>query len=251
MRTYKKVLIVSRRMQRKHKPIQWVSEVYTDILGAYRVIPVIVPISESTPALLPYYLHDYDGLLIVEGGDIHPQRYNSVPQYNKLEEIDLLKDEIEFQCIHHALAHKKSIFGICRGMHVLNVALGGTLYTDVHDQNSHTLLHIDYSQYDAYRHRITLAANSFVRNCYGVDDLQVTSYHHQGVATLGANLQATAFAPDGLIEAVEHSQLPFAVGLQFHPERMLDEHEGNSVIFEKFIASLATKSTEYLSDGTF
>ncbi|MDR1761690.1 MAG: gamma-glutamyl-gamma-aminobutyrate hydrolase family protein [Bacteroidales bacterium] len=234
----KRVLIVSRRMVRKHKDVQWVSDVYLEICARRGVMPVIVPIAASTPHILQEYLSDYDGLLLVEGGDVHPQYYTRTWSDEQFEELDILKDNIELQCFAHAYKHKKPILGICRGMHIMNVALGGTLYADIHRHINTEKIHIDYDNYDTLRHKIYITPNTPLMNWYATDSIAVNSYHHQGIETLGNNLHVMARDDNNVIEAVYMPSYPFMVGLQFHPERMWSEYEGNKQVFSTFIQSL-------------
>ncbi|MDR1678889.1 MAG: type 1 glutamine amidotransferase [Prevotellaceae bacterium] len=230
----KKVLIVSRRLERKNKPVNWVSEIYLQLLAERGLMPVIVPVAEATKLILTNYLADYAGLLLTEGGDVNPARYGENYQLAALEELDPIKDEIELACCRHALEHDKAILGICRGMHIINVAHGGTLLNDVHEHNHHQLLHIDYENYDTLRHPLRVEENTPLYAWYGEHEIRVNSYHHQGIKKLGNKLVPMAFSADGLIEAIYNPDKRFVVGLQFHPERMLPEYAGNYKVFDSF-----------------
>ncbi len=231
----KKVLIVSRRLIRKNKPINWVSEIYLELLAELGIVPIIVPIVETTRRILPDYLADYDGLLMMEGGDISPDFYGENYDTKTLNEHDALKDEIEISCLKHALDSNKAVLGFCRGMQLINIVRGGTLFRDVYEWNNYNIKHIDYDNYDTYRHRIRLIEGTPLHKWYDrASELSVNSYHHQGIKTLGKNLQPMAFSDDGLTEAVYDPSRRFVVGIQFHPERMLDEYAGNRRIFEAF-----------------
>ena len=225
-------------MERKSKQVQWVSEIYLEIFACNGIVPVIVPVAESTPNMLHEYLHNYDGLLLVEGGDVHPQRYADTWNIEDFEELDTVKDEIEFRCFAHAYANKKPILGICRGAHILNVALGGTLHTDIHKHTNTQNTHIDYNNYDTLRHEIHIVSNTPLMNWYNTKTLAVNSYHHQGIKQVGEGLQVMACDAHDVIEAIYMPQYPFMVGLQFHPERMWNEYEGNKRVFGEFINEL-------------
>lgn len=234
----KRVLIVSRRYTRKDKLINWVSEVYLQILAEAGIIPVIVPIAEATKLILSEYLDNYDGLLMVEGGDVGPHYYGEHYDISKLDEHDALKDEIEIACVSHALNANKPILGFCRGMHIINILFGGTLHFDVHEANNNSICHIDYAHYDTHRHQISIVPNTPLWDWYRQDTIQVNTYHHQGIKDLAPELVAMATAPDGLIEAVYHPAYNCVVGLQFHPERMLKDYMGNALVFKYFIDAL-------------
>ncbi len=232
----KKVLIVSRRLVRKNKLINWFSEIYATILCSQNCIPIIVPIAEQTITMLPEYLSDYDGLLMVEGGDVNPKYYGS--SYDSPEEFDPIKDQIETTCFTHAYKANKPILGFCRGLHIINTMLGGTLHHDVHEFNHGTVLHIDHDHYDEHRHRITILPETPLASWYKRTTINVNSYHHQGIKDLSPLLKPMAVADDNLVEAVFCPSKKFVVGLQFHPERMLSEYEGNQLVFTSFINAL-------------
>jgi putative glutamine amidotransferase len=234
----KKVLIVTRRELRKNKLINWVSEIYLQILGQGGVLPILVPIAQGTIANLPDYLEDYDGILMSEGGDISPALYNEPYSVSKLDEYDPIKDEIEITCCRHAVEHNKPILGFCRGMHMINVVFGGSLHLDIHEINKNSVLHIDYDNYDTARHPITISEGTPLHKWYKENEILVNTYHHQGIKKLGEGLVAMAKAPDGLIEGVFHPDYRFVVGLQFHPERMYQEYAGNKLVFKSFIDAL-------------
>jgi gamma-glutamyl-gamma-aminobutyrate hydrolase PuuD len=234
----KKVLIVTRRELRKNKLINWVSEIYLQILAQGGVLPVLVPISQGTIANLPDYLADYDGILMSEGGDISPSYYNETYSVSKLDEYDPIKDEIEVTCCRHAVEHNKPILGFCRGMHMINVVFGGSLHLDIHEVNRRSIVHIDYDHYDTHRHPLTLFDNTPLMDWYKQKEIMVNTYHHQGIKTLAPGLVSMAEAPDGLIEGIYHPDYKFVVGLQFHPERMYQEYPGNKLVFKAFIEAL-------------
>ncbi len=241
----KRVLIPARRMERKGKTVQWVSEVYLEIFTRNGIVPIIVPVAKSTIHILDEYLHNYDGLLLVEGGDVHPERYATEWNEYDFEELDRVKDEIEFRCFTHAYLHRKPILGICRGMHIINVALGGTLHTDIHKHLARNYkgkrknLHIDYENYDTLRHKITINPLTPLMQWYEKKTLAVNSYHHQAIEKLGECLIEMACDNNGMIEAIYVPHYPFLVGLQFHPERMWREYKGNERVFMSFIEEIA------------
>jgi putative glutamine amidotransferase len=234
------VLVVSRRTSRKHKYIDYVGEFHLGLLIRVRTLPIIVPVVEGTPACLPQYMADMRGLLIVEGEDIEPKRYDhEEANLRYLEKTHPLKDEIEIRLLRHALRHDLPILGICRGSQLLNVIRGGTLYGDVQKEKQSALKHINYGEhYDEYRHAVSIVPGTPLAEWYRRPTLHVNSYHHQGVRRLGPHLQAMASAEDGLVEAFYDPRYRFVVGLQFHPERMLEEYEGNWRVWQAFGAAV-------------
>jgi gamma-glutamyl-gamma-aminobutyrate hydrolase PuuD len=182
------------------------------------------------------------GLLLVEGEDIEPKRYKARKEnFKYLERTHPLKDEIEIRLIRHALRNRLPILGICRGSQLVNVVCGGALHGDVQKEKRSGLKHIDYSHYDTYRHPITVVPQSPLAGWYRESSLTVNSYHHQGIRRLASRFRPMAFAEDGLIEAYYDPKSRFVVGLQFHPERMLPEYQGNMRVWRAFASALHDK----------
>jgi gamma-glutamyl-gamma-aminobutyrate hydrolase PuuD len=142
------------------------------------------------------------------------------------------------ELIRYALHRHIPIFGICRGSQLLNVVCGGTLYGDVQIAKKSRLKHINYERYDSYRHPISIVAGTPLRKWYGRNSLRVSSYHHQGVRDLAPRFQPMAYAKDALVEGFYDPKEKFVVGLQFHPERMLEEPAGNWRIWKSFAAAV-------------
>jgi gamma-glutamyl-gamma-aminobutyrate hydrolase PuuD len=234
----KKILIVSRRLTRKNKLVNWVSEIYLELLAGRGVMPIIVPIAESTKEILNEYLSDYDGMLMMEGGDINPIHYGENYPIEALDECDPLKDEIEIACLRHAIQSNKPILGFCRGMQLINLLHGGKIHKDVHEVSNFKVIHINYENYDNYRHSIRLVDNTPLAEWYKMPELSVNSYHHQGIKVLGEGLVPMAYSEDELIEGVYNPSHRFLVGLQFHPERMYNEYEGNKLVFDSFVEAV-------------
>lgn len=233
------VLIVTRRTARRSRFIEYVGEAHLDLLMRLKILPRIIPAAEGVLPLLPQYRDRMDGLLLVEGEDIEPKRYRAEKaNFRYLEKTHALKDEIELSLLRHALRLHVPILGICRGNQLLNIASGGTLYGDVRKEKRSKLLHIDNDHYDTYRHKISVVPGTPLDHWYGQHTLRVNSYHHQGVRRLARRFKPMAYAEDGLIEAYYDPREKFLVGLQFHPERMLKEYEGNWQVWKAFGAAV-------------
>jgi len=229
------VLVVTRRTDRKNKYIDYVGEYHLALLVRLKALPVMVPVVEGSAACLPDYMKGMRGLLLVEGEDIEPKHFKAKREnYSHLEKTHPLKDEIEIALIRHALRRRLPILGICRGSQLLNVVCGGTLYGDVRKEKKSRLKHINFAHYDSYRHPISIVAGSPLQKWYGRKTLRVNSYHHQGIRDLAPRFRAMAFAKDGLVEGYYDPKENFVVGLQFHPERMLEEPAGNWRIWKAF-----------------
>ncbi len=246
------VLVVTRRMTRKNRPVDFLGEAHLDLLTRLRILPVMIPLVAGTRTCLPQYMQGMSGLLLAEGDDVGPSLYHArKTNFAYVEETDSLKDEIEVRLIRHAMRRRLPILGICRGSQLLNVVCGGTLYGDVQKEKGSRLKHIVHSQarYDTYRHPVTLVEGSPLKRWYGQSRLEVNSYHHQGIRELASRFQPMAHADDGLIEAFYDPTADFLVGLQFHPERMLEEYPGNWRVWKAFGKAVAQKHKAIEKDG--
>jgi putative glutamine amidotransferase len=233
------VLVVTRRTIRKNKFIDYVAEAHLALLVRLKTLPVMVPVVEGARACLPGYLADMRGLLLVEGEDIEPKHFKATHEnFRHLEKTHPLKDKIEIELIRHALRKHLPILGICRGSQLVNVVCGGTLYGDVQKEKKSPLKHIDFTHYDTYRHPISIVAGSPLQKWYARKTFRVNSYHHQGIRDLAPRFQPMAYSKDGLVEAYYDPKENFVVGLQFHPERMLEEPAGNWRIWKAFGAAV-------------
>ena len=229
------VLVVSRQTIRKDKIIDYVGELHLELLMRLGTLPLMIPVSKGTPACLTQYMDRMDGLLLVEGEDVEPKHYKARKgniQY--LEQTHALKDQIEIRLLKRALHRNVPILGICRGSQLLNVVCGGTLFGDVQKEKRSERAHINYENYDAYRHPVSLVAGTPLARWYRRKAIDVNSYHHQGVRTLAPRFKPMAIADDGLVEAFYDPKSHFVVGLQFHPERMMKEYAGNLEVWKAF-----------------
>src|SRR5690606_35945071 len=193
-----------------------------------------------------------DGLLLAGGADLSPRSYGEEPLRPEWSG-DAIRDAYELALVRHARARGLPILGVCRGVQLLNVALGGRLYQDIRTQEPNSLVHRDWHQYDALGHAIRLEPRSWLSRIYGdATSLQVNSIHHQGLRVLAAPLRATAWAPDGVIEAVELREGDeWMMGVQWHPEwlegRTDDVRTGaggrasGGAIFEAFVDECRTR----------
>lgn len=236
------VVVAARRTTRKDRLIDYVGELHLELLIHFKILPQIVPVVTGTLACLPQYMEHMDGLLLVEGDDVEPKRFAArEANFKYLEKTHPLKDEIEIRLLLHALERELPVMGICRGSQLMNVVCGGTLYGDVQREKNSPRTHIDYDNYDTYRHPADVVPGTPLAKWYRRKSLNVNSYHHQGIRELATRFQPMAHADDGLIEAYYDPATAFTVGLQFHPERMLKEYPGNLRVWEAFAAAVHEK----------
>ncbi|MGE4064408.1 MAG: gamma-glutamyl-gamma-aminobutyrate hydrolase family protein [Rhodospirillaceae bacterium] len=163
------------------------------------------------------YAKALDGLILQGGADIHPSVYGEEPM-PVLGPVDAVRDSFELELLHAFVAAGKPIFGICRGLQLINVAHGGTLFQDLQHQGAAKYPHTTEA-YDGHVHDLTFAPNSWLGELYrDARTPRVNSIHHQGIKKLGDNLKAEAYSDDGVIEAVRGTGSSFILGVQWHPE---------------------------------
>lgn len=196
-------------------------------------IPWLIPVMD--PHIATSYIQRLDGLILTGGQDVSPNLYGQTP-HEKTDAGHLERDQFEIALINASIHHKKPLLGICRGMQLYNVALGGTLYQD-HDINPQsTLTHVQKNSHThESTHAVTFSQSSRLFNVLG-PNISVNSYHHQSLDQLADALTVVGRAEDGLIEACEHHTLPHYL-VQWHPEWMYAYDTASSQLFYHFIQS--------------
>lgn len=241
------ILLATRRHERKEMYVQYAAEFHMQVLFQYGVVPLIVPSMAEIEPSLDHFVEMASGLLIVEGKDVHPDRYNPpIESRDYVRSNDVNRDKVEFALTEAAYARNLPILGICRGGHIMNIAAGGDLWTDVHaDRPDKSINHIDYENYHGYRHTIRIEPDTWLSETYQhTRELPVNSYHHQAVKTLAQRFEPMAYCTDGVLEAFRDPAARFAVGLQFHPERMQGEHAGHSRVYQEFVEAAKAYNRE-------
>ena len=175
--------------------------------------PLVLP-AETNRAVVARMLASVDVLLLCGGEDVEPSRYGAKPS-PRLGKVNQPRDAWEFLVLDEAVKRRLPVVGICRGCQLINVYFGGTLWQDLPSERPSEIAHRGK---DA-RHDIQIVAGSRLARSLGVEGIQVNSSHHQAVKDLAPGFRAVAFAPDGVVEAIESETLP-VVGVQFHPEKL-------------------------------
>jgi putative glutamine amidotransferase len=215
------------------RPVFGINEPYVKSVIDAGGIPVLIPLDLSN-ADLDVLLKRLNGILFTGGPDVDPRLYGKELQPTD-EGVDVARDRLELHLIHSLVQKYKPFLGICRGCQVINVALGGSLYQHLPEQFPGDLQHDQHGQPRNYlAHRVTIEPDSSLAHIIACQQAWVNSLHHQGVHQLASHLQATAIASDGLVEAFELPEYPFALAVQWHPEE-LQEHEGMRKLFRAFI----------------
>jgi len=207
---------------------------YINAVFAAGGIPVILPTTNDQEAF-DGYMDLIHGLIFSGGIDISPLYYGENP-LKEIKRVSTIRDEYEFGLFEKAYKKKLPILGICRGLQLMNVYLGGSLYQDIDRQLPGSLGHCpDYITIEEEFHSISIRKETRFYEIFNQDTIYVNSYHHQGINKLGDNLQVAAVADDGLIEVVEAADDRFMIGVQFHPEALLKRKPIFLKIFEELI----------------
>lgn len=196
--------------------------------------PVLVPLKLQDETLRAIFAH-LDGMMFTGGEDIHPERYNDAASA-KLDAISLERDRTELMLANWAMRDAKPHFGICRGSQIINVANGGTLYQDVETDQRGATRHAFFPNlpWDLLSHEIKIEEESRLAHIMGKPIIKINSLHHQAVRDVAKNLRAVAYSPDGVIEAIEAPNAPFALGVQWHPEVLKDNPDADA-LFAAFV----------------
>ncbi|UCC77700.1 MAG: gamma-glutamyl-gamma-aminobutyrate hydrolase family protein [Anaerolineales bacterium] len=200
--------------------------------------PVMLPLLDDETVLAIY--GRLDGLLLAGGGDIAPRYFGEIRSLG-LKRVDLPRDRVELLLTRRAVEDGLPLLAICRGIQVLNVALGGTLYQDIGRQLSQALRHDFAPEYprNYLGHEIGVNHGTRLVEILRADRLSVNSFHHQSLKHVAPGLLVAATAPDGMIEAVEMPQQPFVLGVQWHPEELIEDDLGMRGLFQVFVEEAA------------
>jgi microsomal dipeptidase-like Zn-dependent dipeptidase/gamma-glutamyl-gamma-aminobutyrate hydrolase PuuD len=214
----------------KRRPIIGITGNYdtgtcTLLEGYYRSVleaggtPLIIPPSEDTDAMVSL-LERVDALIFSGGGDINPLYLGEEPQ-RELGSINPARDWHELMLMRLAANRQIPILGICRGLQVMTAALGGKLYQDIYNEASATLKHSQKTERYVVTHTVRITFGTLLHKIFGTETLAVNSFHHQAVREIAPGFVASAFSPDGIIEAVESICYKSMIGVQWHPECMI------------------------------
>jgi putative glutamine amidotransferase len=228
-------------------PHSWVmNHRYFLALASVGALPWMVPLLDQDPDTLRGIYDQLDGVFIAGGVDMHPGSYGE-EVHELCGRTDPPRDTVELLFARWALEEGKPILGVCRGMQVMNVAAGGTLYQDCGEHYPGSIKH-DYFPNagfarDHLAHEITIQSGTELHRIFEATTVPINSMHHQGIRELGTGMIASAFAPDGLIEALEATgDLRFAIGVQWHPEMLIDTDAPTRRLFAAFTQAAAASS---------
>tara|TARA_B100001964_G_scaffold131914_1_gene145730 strand:- start:38 stop:769 length:732 start_codon:yes stop_codon:yes gene_type:complete len=198
---------------------------YVEAVCGQGGLPMLIPLGLQMDELRDLY-DRADGLVLSGGGDIHPEQYGDTLT-ELCTRIDPERDELEFALVRWAAAEGKPILAICRGIQSMNVALGGTLWRDLATELPNAAKHDCYPNYprDQRTHSLSVTPDSRLAQLLQVTSVEVNSLHHQACREVAPEMRQVAIAPDGIVEAAEIPNHPYAVGVQWHPEWIQDTRD--------------------------
>ena len=211
---------------------------YIEAIKAAGGIPLLIPLGLSEEELQVIFQR-LDGVLLPGGGDIEPSVYNGRSDV-AVSDVDRERDQTEIFMTRAAVEKQKPILAICRGIQVFNVALGGTLWEDIATLMPEALNHDmpNGLPRNYLVHEVTVKPDSMLARTMGVTTRRVNSMHHQALRDLAPDLTVTATAPDGVIEGAEVPDHPFAVGVQWHPEILVNDDPAMLSLFKGLVQAV-------------
>jgi putative glutamine amidotransferase len=214
----------------------YLARFYSEAVESAGGLPIHIPLIPR-PDFIRGVVADLDGLLLPgSNSDIDPQRYGREP-HPQLGAVHPEKDETDLLALAEIEDLAMPVLAICFGAQSLNVSRGGTLIQDIVSQHPNAIKHEQGAPRSRHSHRVLLLAGSVLGHLASAESAPVNSHHHQAIETLGRELVATAWAPDGIVEAVEDPRSDrFVVGVQWHPELGWEQDSFSQAIFSRFIA---------------
>jgi putative glutamine amidotransferase len=221
---------------------------YSEAVEGAGGLPVHLPLIPNAEYIAAV-MAGLDGLLLPgSDSDVDPARYGHEP-HPQLGHVVPEKDETDLLTLREAERRAMPIFAICFGIQSLNVSRGGTLIQDIPSQLPNAIKHNQGAPRDRHSHRVRILEGSLLGQLAGGDRAPVNSHHHQAVETLGRELVATAWAPDGLVEAVEDPRSDrFVLGVQWHPELAWERDVLSQALFNRFVDQARTFSSSTRSE---
>jgi len=220
----------------KHPERAYVNSAYLAAIQTAGGLPLPIPPQLDARAR-DEILAILDGYLLTGGGDLDPATFNE-PPHPTLFEVAPARDHLEIALVHHAMESRKPLLAVCRGIQVLNVALGGSLFQDVAGDPGTDIQHQQGKPREEPTHPVKVVAGSRLAQVLGTTDLLVNSMHHQAVKAVGRGLVPVAFAPDTIIEGVELEDPDrFILGVQWHPEELTERDPSARRLFGALVAA--------------
>lgn len=222
-------------LQNCEKQTLWINPLYFGGIETNGGLPVLLPLTDS-PEKWESYLEACDGFVFTGGQDVGPEYYGEVKLPQCCYQAPM-RDSQEIYMIRRLLEMDKPLLGICRGLQIMNTALGGTLYQDLPTQSPSSVTHRQKTPYDIPHHQVKIESGSLLKGALGLTHLSVNSMHHQAVKTPAPGLKISATAEDGIIEALEHPERKFFLGVQWHPEHMWQDYQSARNLWAAFVSA--------------
>ncbi len=213
----------------------YINGTYVMAVQAAGGIPLLLT-PHFTPEVQAALWQRLDGLVLTGGGDIEPARFGEAP-HPAVADVSPARDELELGLTRRALADDLPLFAICRGIQVLNVALGGTLVQDLPSEWPDALVHAQKAPRHEPTHAVkVMGEGTRLGRVLGAPEVEVNSMHHQAIKRLGDGLREVAWAPDGVIEGVEMGgDARFVLGVQWHPEELVGQDQAARNLFDAIV----------------
>jgi putative glutamine amidotransferase len=227
----------------ERQPCWLMGRSYVEELRKVGGVPWVIPLIPHDPDTLREIFDRLDGVFVTGGVDVDPTSYGEAKS-PLCGTTDPDRDAVELLLLKHAMERKMPVLAVCRGIQILNVLGGGTLYQDVTAMVPAALKHDYFPTPDQpsrkyLAHDITVKAGSKLGAILGDAVVPVNSMHHQAIKDLAPGLAPTAFAPDGIIEGVEGTGEQYVIAVQWHPEELTDTQPGMKRLFTTFIDAAA------------
>ena len=221
------------------RPADFVVRDYSRAVETAGGLPVLIPVPQDPQTGLDT-LTRLDGLLVTGGDDVHPRCYGEEPRPG-LGEVDYQRDLAEIALVRSALDLGLPVLGICRGLQLINVACGGTLYQDIFSQKPDCQGHRQSAPRDINTHTVQVLEPSRLHDILGRTSVWVNSRHHQAVRDPAPGFIPSALAADGLIEALEKQDHPFLLAVQWHPEGTWSHDDSSLKLFQALIRAAVSQ----------
>ncbi|MCD7726248.1 MAG: gamma-glutamyl-gamma-aminobutyrate hydrolase family protein [Clostridiales bacterium] len=220
----------------------WMLPGYMRSLEEQGAVTMMLPLTDQE-GILDYFLSLCDGFLFTGGQDVSPALYQE-EKSEKCGETCGLRDRMEQYILRKAIEADKAVLGICRGIQLMNVALGGTLYQDLPSEISSPIEHHMRAPYDREAHKVRIVKGSPLEAVVNHNIIAVNSYHHQAIKRLAEPLRAMAYAEDQIVEAVYMPSQRFIWGIQWHPEFSYQVSKESRSILKAFLSAAAWEENE-------
>lgn len=211
----------------------WMLPGYMKVVEACSGLPIMFPLTTNEEELSQCYSM-CDGILMTGGHDVDPALYHA-QRTERCGVSCTARDAMETYLFHRAVRENKPVLGICRGIQLMNVLMGGTLYQDLPTEHPSPTKHHMTPPYDTTIHQVEVLPDTLLADLIGTGQHSVNSYHHQAISELGPGLAPMAISEDGLIEAVSVPDKTFIVGVQWHPEFIFEKDDECLKLVQAFV----------------